>query len=91
MTNRIQKQNIYIDIFRQNKENNISINDYPVYNYETGRRLKHRFGYYFKDLDDYYTTKNPAYKNWTKSYKHNSFEAYKFFNDVEHKEYRYIK
>jgi len=89
MPNRIQKQNIYIDRIQQQKENNITLVDYPVFNIKTGRQLKNNFGYYFKGMDDYYTSKNPEFKNWTKGYKHNSFEAYKFFNDVEHKEYRY--
>ena len=86
---KIQKENIYIDSIRQTQEKNISINDYPVFNIETGRRLNKRFGYYFSGMDDYYESKNPEFKNWTKGYKQNSFEAYKFFDDVEHKEYRY--
>jgi hypothetical protein len=86
---KIQKENIYIDSIRQTQEKNISINDYPVFNIETGRRLKHRFGYYFKDMDDYYTSKNPEFKNWTKGYRQNAFEAYKFYDDIEHREVRY--
>jgi hypothetical protein len=85
----IKKKNIYIDRFQQQKENNMSLLDYPVFNIETGRQLKHRFGYYFKNMDEYYTTKNPEFKNWSKKYKHTSYKAYKFFDDVEHKEYRF--
>ena len=87
----IKKEYIYIDILKQNKEKNISILDYPMFNEKTGRQLKYRFGHYFKDLDDYYTSKNSDFKNWSKEYKQNSFEAYKFFDDIEHREYRYLK
>ena len=85
----IKKKNIYIDRFQQQKENNISLLDYPVFNIETGRRLNKRFRHYFSGMDDYYESKNPEFKNWTKGYKQNSFEAYKFFDDIEHREYRY--
>ena len=86
-----KKEHIYIDRIKQNEENNMSLMDYPVFNRETGRRLKHPFGYYFSGMDNYYESKNPEFKTWTKGYKQNSFEAYKFFNDVEHREYRYAK
>ena len=87
----INKEHIYIDILKQNEQKNISILDYPVFNLKTGRRLKRTFGHYFKDLNDYYISKNPNFKNWSKKYKQNSFEAYKFFDDIEHREYRYAK
>ena len=32
----IQKENIYIDRIKQNEENNISLNDYPVFNQKQG-------------------------------------------------------
>ena len=85
----INKENIYIDRIKQNEEYNMSLMDYPVFNLETGRRLKHRFGYYFSGMDDYYSSKNPEFKNWTKGFRQNSFKAYKFFDDIEHREVRY--
>ena len=85
----IKKKNIYIDRFQQQKENNMSLLDYPVFNVETGRQLKHRFGYYFKNMDEYYISKNPEFKKWSKKYKHTSYKAYKLYDDVEHKEYRF--
>ena len=88
MTN-IKKQNIYIDVQQQHKERNISLNDYPVFNIKTGRQLKHTFSYYFEDLDDYFGSKNPAYKTWSDKYKFTSQEAFLFFEDVESKEYRH--
>ena len=91
MPNKIQKEYIYIDRLKQNEENNTSLLDYPVFNRKTGRRLKNPFGYYFNGMDDYYISKNLEFKNWSKSYKQNSFEAYKFFDDIEHREYRYLK
>ena len=86
---KIQKKNIFIDRIRQNKENNIALVDYPVFNIKTGRQLKHRFGHYFSGMDDYYESKNPEFKNWTKGFKQNSYKAYKFFDDIEHREVRY--
>ena len=86
---KIQKENIYIDRIKQNKENNLSLNDYPLFNIETGRQLKKRFGHYFSGMDEYYESKNPEFKNWTKGFRQNSYEAYKFFDDIEHREVRY--
>ena len=85
----INKENIYIDRHRQNRERNNSLCDYPVFNLETGQQLKHRFGYYFKDLDDYYTSKNPEYIKWSDDYKQISYEAFLFFDDMEYNEFRY--
>ena len=86
---KIKKQNIYIDAQQQLKEKNIDIRDYPVYNIETNRQLKHTFSHYFKDLDEYFSSKNSAYKTWSDEYKYTSYEAYLFFDDIENKEYRY--
>ena len=88
MTNKIQKKDIYIDRIQQDKERNIDLGDYPVFNIKTNRQLKHRFRHYFKDLDDYYSSKNSDYKNWSHEYKHTSHEAYLFFDDIEDDEYR---
>lgn len=79
----IKKQNIYIDAQQQHKEKNIDIRDYPVYNIETNRQLKHTFSHYFKDLDEYFSSKNPNYKNWDKEYKYTSREAAKFFDNIQ--------
>ena len=90
MTNKIQKKNIYIDATQQHKEKNISLNDYPVYNIKTGRRLKYNFNYYFKNLDDYFSSKNPDYAKWSDEYKYTSQEAFLFFENVERNEYRLL-
>ena len=85
----INKENVYIDRLQQDKERNIALGDFPVFNGKTGRQLKHRFRDYFTDLDDYYSSKNPDYVNWSDEYKHTYQEAGRFFRDVEDKEYRY--
>ena len=85
----INKENIYIDRYQQDKERNIALGDYPVFNIKTGRQLKHRFRYYFKDLNDYYTSKNSEFKKWSDEYKYTSYEAYLFFDDIEYNEFRY--
>ena len=85
---KIEKKNIYIDAQQQQKENNIALIDYPVFNIKTGRQLKHNFGYYFKDLDEYFSTKNSNYKNWDKEYKYISREAAIFFNNMQENEIR---
>ena len=85
----INKENIYIDRYQQDKEKNISLEDYPVYHQKTNRQLRHRFNHYFRDLDDYYKTKNPKYINWSDEHKQTSYEAYLFFNDVKYNEFRY--
>ena len=87
----INKKYIYIDAQRQHKEKNISIQDYPVFNQKTGRQLKNRFWYYFKDLEDYYSSKNSDYKNWYKEYKYNSLEGSKFIEDIQKNEIRVWK
>ena len=87
----IEKKNIYVDMFQQNKEKNIWMGDFPLYNYKTGRQLKSRFRDYFNTLDEYFSSKNEKYSSWTEEYKHTSQEAYKFFRDVQDKEYRNIK
>jgi len=84
----IKKKNIYIDRFQQDKEKNIWLGDYPMYHYKTNRQLKYRFRHYFKNLDEYYSSKNKKYLKWSDEYKCTSYEAYKFFDDIEHKEYR---
>ena len=84
----INKKHIYIDAQQQHKEKNIALQDYPVFNIKTGRQLKHRFWYYFKDLEDYYTSKNPNYKNWSNEYKYNSLEWSKFMEDIQKNEIR---
>ena len=88
---KIQKKNIYIDAQQQQKENNIALADYPVFNIKTGRQLKHNFGYYFKDLDDYYNTKNSKYSTWSDGYKYNSLEGSKFIEDIQKNEIRIYK
>ena len=84
----INKKYIYIDAQRQHKEKNISLQDYPVFNIKTGRQLKNRFWYYFKDLEDYFTSKNSNYKNWDKEYRYTSQEAAKFFDNMQKNEIR---
>ena len=85
---KIDKKNIYIDAQQQQKENNIALIDYPVFNIKTGRQLKYNFGYYFKDLDEYFNSKNPNYKNWDKEYRYTSQEAAKFFDNMRKNEIR---
>jgi hypothetical protein len=88
---KIQKKNIYIDAQQQQKENNISLYDYPVFNQKTGRQLKHNFGYYFKDLDAYYASKNSKYLEWSDEHKYNSLEGSKFIEDIQKNEIRIVK
>ena len=85
----IEKQNIYIDKYQQDKERNIDLGDYPVYHQKTGRQLKHSFNHYFKDLDAYYISKNSNYVNWSDKHKRDSYEAFLFFEVVNYNEFRY--
>lgn len=87
----IEKKYIYIDRFQQKKEKNICLGDYPVYNYKTGKQLKHKFSYYFNDLDNYFLSKNKNYLDWSNEYKCTSYEAHNFLNCVENREYRHKK
>ena len=84
----INKENIYIDRLRQNKERNISIGDLPVFSLKTNRQLKNRFRHYFKNLSEYYGSKNKKYLEWSKEYRYTSEEADVFLRDVFVKEHR---
>jgi len=44
---------ISVNHYQQNIEKNIDWQDYPCINVETGRKLKHRLGYYFDSWEDY--------------------------------------
>ena len=85
---KIDKKYIYIDAQQQHKEKNIALQDYSVFNIKTGRQLKHRFWYYFKDLEDYFGSKNSDYKNWDKEYRYTSQEAAIFLNNIRENEIR---
>ena len=88
---KIDKKYIYIDAIQRLKEKHIPLEDFPVYDIRTGRRLKYSFNYYFKGLRDYFASKNPKYLEWDDKYKYTSQEAYEFFEAVEQREYRCLK